>query len=140
MNPTRSSRPRRVAALLCTGIILCSGCAFDIVSVRQTPATFVPVPNAPENFSLSQDTEVLIGSGFPTRLHASSVWHLVGTIEQGQVFTTRDQIVTVEASNIHEAQLVVARDNIVGFFLPVEKTFAPAKQPVPIVRQSSRIK
>jgi hypothetical protein len=38
------------------------------------------------------------------------------------VYATRDRVLTVEASNVHEAYIVVSNGKLVGFFLPVEKT------------------
>ena len=54
-----------------------------------------------------------------------TTWDFVGTISSGDVFRTKDQILTVEASNIHEAYIVVSSDKLVGFYLPVEKSFSP---------------
>jgi hypothetical protein len=44
---------------------------------------------------------------------------------QGNVYRTRDQVVTVEGSHIHEAYIVVTERSLVGFYLPVERTFSP---------------
>ena len=51
-------------------------------------------------------------------------------------FTTKDQIVTVEASNIYESQFVIPNQCINGFYLPVEKMVAPVSPPVHIEIQS----
>ncbi len=107
-----------------------TGCAFDVVSVRQIPATFESVAGAPATFVLRKEVEVSIGTGFKTRLRQGTSWRQVGKIAQGTVFTTKDQVVTVEASNISEAQIVVFGQRIVGFYLPVEHTFAPASSPI----------
>jgi hypothetical protein len=58
--------------------------------------------------------------------------HEPSSLYYGEVFATKDQIVTVEASNIYEAQLIVANRCIVGFYLPVEKKFVPVSQSNPI--------
>jgi hypothetical protein len=71
-----------------------------------------------------------LGTSFPTRLKSGTRWSHVGSTEHGDVFRTKDQIVTVEASNIHEAYLVLSNRVVTGFYLPVEKTFAPARKPV----------
>ncbi len=56
----------------------------------------------------------------------------VGRIAEGAVYKPRDTVLTVEAINIREADIVV-RDGIwVGFWTPVEKAFVPMEQPVPI--------
>jgi hypothetical protein len=86
-----------------------------------------------KGFVLMQDLKVHIGTGFATRLRANTSWHKVGTTVFGDVYATRDQIVTVEASDIYEAQIVVSGlQNLVGFYLPVEHSYVPLKEPLPL--------
>jgi len=80
---------------------------------------------------LTQAAEVALATGYSTTLRATTTWQLVGTIPQGEVYRTRDQVVTLEGAHIHEAYIVVDQGALVGFYLPVERTFspvAPAKQ------------
>jgi hypothetical protein len=119
-------------AVLALTVLLLAGCAFDVSHLNQTPVAYTPVAGVAKSFVLSQDVKVSLGTGFPTRLNAGTRWRQVGSTEHGEVFATADQIVTVEASNISEAQLVVANNFIKGFYLPVEKTFAPVRQPISI--------
>jgi hypothetical protein len=123
---------RRIALFIgfLAAVFVAAGCAFDVVSVRQTPTTLTPLGGAARGFTLPHDLSVAIGTGFPTRLKQGTTWHEVGQIAQGDVYTTRDQVVMVEASNLHEAQLVVADGKIVGFYLPVEHTFTAAQPPL----------
>jgi hypothetical protein len=118
-------------------VLGCGGCAMDIVSVRQTPATLAPVGEGAPTITLQSEITVSIGTGFATRLKKGTTWRRVGKIAEGDVYITRDQVVTVEASHIHEAQVVVAGNQVVGFYLPVERTFAVAKTPVPFPTQSN---
>ena len=73
---------------------------------------------------------------FPIRLpgcggnFASRIRQRAGTIPQGDVFRTGDQIVTVEASNTFEAMVVLRDNTLVGFYLPVEHSFVAATEPV----------
>ncbi len=46
-------------------------------------------------------------------------------MSQGDVYKTRDQVLTVEASNVQEAYIVVESGRLVGFYMPVERTFSP---------------
>jgi hypothetical protein len=109
------------------------GCAFDVVSVPQSPVVF-NASTGSNGFVLTQDLTVHIGTGFATRLRANTGWHRVGTTVFGDVYATQDQIVTVEASNIYEAQIVVSDlRKLVGFYLPVEHTYVALKEPLPIV-------
>lgn len=113
-------------------LLLLSGCAFDVFHVIQRPASFTPSVAPMKSFTLDRDIKATVGSGFTPRLRAGNRWQQVGRIEQGTVFITKDQIVTVEDSNMYEAQLVVADGVITGFYLPVEKTFVAVSPRVPI--------
>ena len=117
---------------LFTACLLLTGCAFNLVSVKQVPTTCTAVTGTPENFVLCAEVKAKLGTSFPTHLKAGTRWHQVGDTDYGAVFATPDQIVAVEASHIHEAQLVVSNRVITGFYLPVEKTFAPVTHPISI--------
>lgn len=117
-------------------VVLAVGCAFDISHVRQQPAQFTAIKSAGREFTLLQEVKAKLGTGFPTRLKAGTRWQQVGSIEQGAVFATQDQVVMVEASNNYEAQLVVANNCLQGFFLPVERTFVAVYRPIPLETQT----
>jgi hypothetical protein len=109
---------------------LLGGCAFNIISVQQTPAHYEAVTGPA--WSLVTGVRVGLPEGKTSPLKTTSVWHQVGRIEQGDVFHTTDQNVWVVASHQHEADIVVRDGRIVGFFLVYERTFAPADKPVDI--------
>ena len=113
-------------------LLLLVGCAFDVSHVKQRPATYTALAAPGPAFVLNHDVKATVGSGFPTRLKAGTRWRQVGDSEHGAVFATTDQIVTVEASNIYEAQLVVSAGAITGFYLPVEKSFVAVSSKIPI--------
>lgn len=113
-------------------LLLLAGCAFDVSHVKQSPATYTTLAAPAHAFVLNHDVKATVGSGFATRLKAGTRWRQVGSIEHGAVFATTDQIVTVEASNIYEAQLVVSENAITGFYLPVEKSFVAVSSKIPI--------
>ena len=105
---------------------------FDIVSVPQAPTQFTPVAGKGESFVLREAHYVSIGTFFQTILEAGTKWVMIGRIPEGAVYRSDDQVLTVEASNIHEAALVVDGGEVVGFYLLVEKTFCPAQQKTPL--------
>ena len=121
---------RQLCAMLCA--VLLTGCAFDVISVRQMPADFRATPEVQQAWTLSEATKVRLQEGFATDLRKGTTWRHVGRVEQGDVFHTSDQVVAVQASNQHEADLVVNRNTVVGFYLIVEHTFTPADPPVEI--------
>ncbi len=116
--------------------LLLAGCAFDVSHVKQLPVTFTPMAGAAPDFVLRQEVKATLGTGFPTHLKGGTRWRQTGGTEFGAVFATKDQIVTVEASNIYEAQLVVSNQCLTGFYLPVEKKFAPVSRPIRIETQA----
>jgi len=111
-----------------------SACAFDVIQVRQVPATLEPISGPAPEWTLSQDVSVRLREGFSALLKSGTTWRAMGRIPQGDVFRTSDQIVTVEASNVYEAALVMKADVVVGFYLVVEHTFTAADPQVEIKR------
>ncbi len=114
--------------------LLLGACAFDVIQVRQVPVTLQAIPGLAPEWTLSQDANVRLREGFAALLKAGTTWRTIGRIPQGDVFRTSDQVVTVEASNVYEAALVVKADVVVGFYLMVEHTFTEADPPVQIKR------
>ena len=119
---------RRLLFLVCLSVV--TGCAFDVSYVRTTPVTFTAQSDCAKPWVLQRPESVGVGSGFATFLKPGTSWHCLGSVPMGQVFATRDQIVTVEASNIYEAQLVVSDGRLVGFYLPVDRAFVAVNPPV----------
>ncbi len=105
-------------------------CAFDVIHVEQHPAQLDSMSVASKPFRLAADVDVDIGFGYHRTLKRGSTWRAVGRLPNGDVYTTGDQVLTVEASNIQEAYIVVESRKLIGFYLPVERTFSPLRQPV----------
>ncbi len=106
-------------------VLLFNACAFDLVHVKQIPTQIESTQLSLSSFELIDEIDVSLGTGYSRKLKKGTKWHYVGTISYGDVFKTNDQILTVEASNIHEAYLVVSSSKLVGFYLPAEKSFSP---------------
>lgn len=130
-----NARPLRTLAPIVA--LSLAGCAMDIVSVKQAPVLLTELADLGPPVILQNDVSVAIGTGFATKLRKGTTWRPVGRIAEGEVYATRDQIVTVEASHIHEARPVIAGGRIVGFYLPVERTFTRASSPVAVSFQST---
>lgn len=118
---------RRVAASLALSWL--AGCAFDLVHVRQLPVELSQGTRATPLFVLQRAVDLDVGFGYRRVLQQGSTWSYVGSVPAGDVYRTRDQVLTVEASNIHEAYIVVKDARVVGYYLPVEKTYSPATTP-----------
>jgi len=117
-----------VSATIATAVL--AACAFDLAHVAQVPAPFRSSEPTRRAFVLEHDVPLTLPFGYRRVLKQGSTWSYVGTIEPGDIFATRDQVLTVEASNIHEAYIVVNGEKLVGFYLPVERTYSPAAERV----------
>jgi hypothetical protein len=118
-----------IPVVVTASCLFLAGCAFDVIRVKQEPAVLDTTQACDDAFVLSETIKVAPMGGYERELQSATHWRCVGKIAQGGVFRTRDQILTAEASNIYEADLVVSGNQIVGFFLPVESTFSPLKKP-----------
>ena len=120
---------RSVPPLLawCAAALL-AACAFDVIHVDQRPAQLESASASGKPFELAADVDVDIGFGYHRILKKGTKWRSLGRLPQGDVYTTSDQVLTVEASNIQEAYIVIDSRKLVGFYLPVEKTFSPLGQ------------
>ncbi|MGV3742910.1 MAG: hypothetical protein ACO1NO_11440 [Burkholderiaceae bacterium] len=102
------------------------------MGVTHSPVTFEPVnavsTQAPK--TLSRHVDITLDTGYSRSLRLGSQWVKVGTIPQGEVYKPFRDIFTLEGAHVHEAYLVVSGDNLVGFYLPVERGFSPLKQKV----------
>lgn len=133
---TARLRQQFAFVVILVSVALATGCAFDISHVRQQPTQFTAVASPAREFVLTQEVKAKLGSGFPTVLKAGTRWRQVGSLEEGDVFATKDQVVMVEASNNYEAHPVVADGWLKGFYLPVEKSFVANSRPILLLIKS----
>jgi hypothetical protein len=85
-----------------------------------------------KTFRLTREAEADISTGRSTTLRANTRWELVGTVSMGEVYRTRDEVVTVRGDGVHEGYIVVRDKTLVGFYLPVERAFCPVSQSQPL--------
>jgi len=109
--------------------ILLNACAFDLVHIKQIPTQIESTNLSKPSFELEKEVNVDPGQGYRRKLKQGTKWNYVGTVSYGDVFRSKDQILTVEASNIHEAYIVVSSGKLVGFYLPVERSYSPLGDP-----------
>ena len=119
------SRMFACARNLLPALILACLCACAIpVKQMQLAQPMVPAA-AGRSFVLGEDAECGIGTGYKRTLRKGTRWDLFGTLREGDVYRSPDQVLTVEGYNVHEAYLIVQGDWLVGFYLPVERTLTP---------------
>jgi hypothetical protein len=114
-----------------------AACAPEVVRrpTQLTPGAQQP----PAAIEMLLDVSVPVGPGYKRTLPQGSVWTSFGRIAEGEVFKPVDRVLTVEGTHVHEAYLVLDGDRLVGYYLPVEKAFAPiqgwACTPLPLKRR-----
>ncbi len=106
-----------------------AACAFDLAHVSYTPT--VCTPKSDKSFRMREDTAI---TGMPCSYNRTvlkgTTWNLVGTVPEGEVYKSSNQVMSVECSNVHEAYLVVRETSVVGFYLPFEKGFVKLSKPI----------
>ena len=122
---------RRMTIIVSIVGLLLSACAFDLAHVTYTAATFQPTQNSTRTIVLSDEVPLThTPCSYSRTLRKATRWDQVGTITEGDVLRSKDQVLTLECSNVHEAYLVMSGNKLIGFFLPFEKGFVPHSPPI----------
>lgn len=106
-------------------------CSANIVEIS-APVSIVDADDS--IYRLEQGLTIKVSHAAPVVLRPGTTWTKIGTIEQGVIFDTQDQVVIVNSFDVHEAAVVTNDSNIVGFYLKAQKSFVAAN-PVPITLQ-----
>lgn len=112
----------------------CALAALTGCAVAHTPTT-LRAPAQSEAHAprvLARHLDIALDTGYNRSIAAGSRWQRVGSIEQGVVYQPHLDVFTLEGAHVHEAYLVVEKDNLVGFYLPAERGFSPLKHPLAI--------
>jgi hypothetical protein len=118
----------RPLPLLLVAIALAAGCASEVV--RQPAALQAAPAGATKGYVTTRQTDFRLDSGYERSIAAGTEFEEVGAIPQGRVLKPRIAVLTVEGAHVHEAYAVVTDGRLVGFYLPVERAFAPLALPV----------
>src|SRR5438105_1297529 len=103
------------------------GCASEVI---RSSASLLPPSNTDRvRIEISEDASIEPSSGYRRVLPSGSIWELRGTLPQGMAYRRVNGVFTVEGAHVHEAYIVVAGSQLVGFYLPVEQAYSPT-QPV----------
>jgi hypothetical protein len=113
-------------------ILLLPGCPFDVYKIDPIPVSLEAHSEPLSDFELTGTVVLDIGYGYERSLRAGCRWTPVGTIAYGNVCKTEDQILTVEASSIYEAFIVISGNELVGFYLPVEDAYYAVDEKQPL--------
>ena len=127
---------RWMGGLLAVGLLILWGCAFNLVTLKEVPVGKTAVVDGKSSWRLAKDISVAPASGQKVKLKSGTEWQYVCTIDQGDVYKTKDQVVAITASNTYEAYIVITDAGMTGFFLPLEKTFSPLHKLTPLAKES----
>jgi len=122
---------RQIKVIIILFVLVAVGCAFDVAHVSYEPVKITSNSETRESFTLNEAVEISrTPCGYKRTLNQYSSWDYVGTIPEGDVYKPRNQVLTVECSNVYEAYVVVSEGFLVGFYLPVESGFVPIKKKI----------
>jgi hypothetical protein len=110
------------------------GCAMDLTSVNYSRRSLTVASPSRPSWSLKEPADIPLKSWNTTKLRSGTKWDYVGSIAEGDVYSTEDQVVTAVGSNTYEANITLKGDEIVGLYLPVEEAFVDISKPVTISR------
>lgn len=115
-------------SLTLAAMVALAGCAHNVTSGSIT-ASLVPTKVGLGNDVKKTNAVTLtLESNYQRTIEKDSTWVKVGSVNQGDVYKRVGDVFTVEGQNVHEAYLVVARNSLVGFYLPLEKAFLKSIQ------------
>lgn len=110
-------------------LLILAGCAAPQV-LLDNPLS--PVAGPAAEFVLAAPSTLKATNARATVLRTGTRWFQVGTIPQGDVFRSRDQVTIVNSFDVDEAYIVISGDQVVGYYLPVRGSFVPAIKSVGI--------
>ena len=114
-----------------------AGCASEIA---RYPAELTRArPPQDKIFVASQTVPVHPDSGYERSIKLGTEFVDAGGIAQGSILKPTNAVFTVEGAHMHEAYLVVNDGRLVGFYLPVEKSFSPLTESVTMPLEEKEI-
>ncbi|MBL4868802.1 MAG: hypothetical protein JKY67_20760 [Pseudomonadales bacterium] len=107
-----------------TLVVFIGACSANQIKLQ---STILHADNSDRVFVLKEGVTIKASHAKPTTLKSGTKWLKVGSIDKGAVYRTKDQVVIVNSFNTHEGYIVVEQNNVVGYYLPIEKTFIETK-------------
>ena len=114
-----------VCALLIAAALM-GGCASEVK--RQSTELAPAAAEQGHRYELLKDVQVKLDSGYTRVIRANTEFAAAGRISQGLVLRPTETVLTVEGAHVHEAYAVVHGEQLVGFYLPVERAFSSLPQ------------
>jgi hypothetical protein len=117
---------KQIALLCACLLILLSGCSYKLPT-KQVDLTTV---SAQDVWVLTDTVKVRLENLYAYTLQKGARFKHVGDVPDGRVMKQLGHVFTVEGVHIHEAYLVTARGELVGFYLPGRDVYSPLKKRV----------
>ena len=122
--------------LIIVAALAMTACAFDLAYVKYDSVQMNTPAEMGDTFTLAEDVELTgLPCGYDRTIRKSTQWDCVGRIDAGEIYKSDDQSLTLECSNVFEAYLVMEKEQLVGFYLPVQEGYVKLKKPVVISTQ-----
>ncbi|MGF6773583.1 hypothetical protein P3T18_006097 [Paraburkholderia sp. GAS199] len=112
-------------------VLLLSACA-PAVPVQSTQLTPFDTTRQHERVRVAKSVSIWLSTGFSRKVNAGTVWRPIGDLPQGLVLRPVNGVFTIEGRQVHEADLVVKENQLVGFYLPGESHFSALQPSQPI--------
>ncbi len=104
-----------------------AGCAAE---VTKSPTTLLPdLSDQPHTIQIIGDTKISFSSGYHQTIKDGSIWEGVGKIQQGNVYKILNDVFIIEGAHIHEANIVIDNNNLVGYYLTAIQSYSMAPEP-----------
>jgi hypothetical protein len=129
-HPSICSKWKRLLFCIPLYAFLMHGCAFDIAHVRHQPVQLITQQDISKFIILNDDVLITDAGCYQRKLLKGTKWQMIGSVSDGMVYKSSDQVLTLECANVHEAYPVVLENRLVGFYLPFEKGLVKLSNPI----------
>jgi hypothetical protein len=127
-----SNRLRGLSLRVVTVMLLvCAVCACAM-AVPQTPVALSAATDHDAVYRIVEPVTFKLSSAYTRTLKAGAEWHVAGQLPQGRVYRPRGDVFWIEGAHAHEAYLVVDGADLIGFYLPAERTFSALGHRIPV--------
>ncbi|OQA33300.1 MAG: hypothetical protein BWY57_01302 [Betaproteobacteria bacterium ADurb.Bin341] len=102
--------------------ILCA-CASEVV--RHSSSLSPQVTSPTSRWVLLSDAAIEADSSYNRIIPGNTEFVHIGTLPEGKVLKPTNTVLTIEGKHMHEVYIVIKNNVLIGFYMPVEKSFAP---------------
>jgi hypothetical protein len=108
------------------------GCASE---VYRYPVQWEFSTNTPVVLTTAKTVSFTLDSGYRRTIEAGTQFKKFVKNKQEAILQPLNTVFTVEGAHTHEAYPVLKENRVIGFYLPVERSFSPLIKPIPLLFQ-----